>query len=225
MDNFEQFKNFVWRDVPLAMHSWFQIGGQVDFFAEPRDRDELCALLAYCRELGVPIRVIGFGSNLLISDSGVRGVVIRLSSAAFTSIRIDGDNVIAGGGVKLGKVITSSVHGGLAGLEGLIGIPGTVGGAIRRNTSTNNSSISEYVESLTVARFDGQIVTLSQNDFTFGYQTSSLEDVVILEVVFRLTPEDQPELSKRMQKIWIVRKTVQPTSQYCTGRLFANPRG
>ena len=225
MDKLDGFKKFVRRDVPLAMHSWFQLGGPAEYFAEPRDREELCALLARCREEQISVHILGFGSNLLIADAGIPGVVVRLSSPAFGDIRIQDDQVHAGGGAKLGRVITASVHEGLAGLEGLIGIPGTVGGAIRGNTSTNSTGIGEHVKRLTVARFDGHIDELSPDEITFGHRTSSLEDVVILEATFQLTPDDQPELSRRMQKMWIVRKTVQPIAPHCAGRLFMNPRG
>lgn len=226
MDKLADFKKFVRRDVPLAMHTWFQIGGPAEYFAEPHDRDDLCALLSRCHQENIPVRVLGFGSNLLIGDKGVRGVVLRLTAAAFTEIR-HGENhrMHAGSGAKLGRVVTSSVHEGLAGLEGLIGIPGTVGGAIKGNTGTNQGDIGEQVERLVVVRFDGRISELVRSEMNFAHRSSTLDDLIILESTFQLSPEDPVELSKRMQKLWIVRRTAQPTSPGCTGRLFTDPRG
>ncbi len=225
MDKLADFKKFVRRDVPLAMHTWFQLGGPAEYFAEPRSREELASLLKRCREEELRVRVIGFGSNLLISDEGVSGVVVRLTAPEFMGIRTENGVIRAGGGAKLGRVVTTSVHEGLAGLEGLIGIPGTVGGAIQGNTGTNHGDIGEQVLRLTVAGMDGKIDALDREQISFGHRTSTLDDMIVLEAEFQFTPEYPVELSKRMQKLWIMRKATQPIAMNCAGRLFADPRG
>ena len=141
MERFSDFKNRVRYQVPLAMHTWFQLGGPAEFFAEPKLEEELLALLKLCKTESIPTRMLGFGSNIIVSDAGVPGMVFRLMAGGFSDIQIDGNRVIAGGGAKLGRVITAAVHAGLAGIESLIGIPGTVGGAIVANTGTNNETI------------------------------------------------------------------------------------
>lgn len=225
MDKLADFKKFVRRNVPLAMHTWLQLGGPAEYFAEPRDRDELSALLGRCRDENLPVRILGFGSNLLVADQGVKGVVIRLSAPAFSEIVPENGTLRAGGGAKLGRVVTTSVHEGLAGLEGLIGIPGTVGGAIRGNTGTNHGDIGEQVRRLSVAHFDGTIEELDRDQFSFTHRSSTLDNQIVLEATFQLEPEDPLELAKRMQKLWIVRKTAQPIAPHAAGLLFADPRG
>ena len=120
------------------MHTWLQLGGQVEYFAEPRNEEELADLLKTANQEGVETRFLGTGTNVLVSDSGVPGMVVRLSAPAFCSINPDAasETISAGTGAKLGRVITSAVYAGLAGLEGLIGIPGTVGGAVRKRWPT-----------------------------------------------------------------------------------------
>ena len=224
MYRFSHFKNQVRHQVPLAMHTWFQLGGPAEFFAEPRLEEELTALLKLCKSESIPTRTLGFGSNIIVSDAGVQGMVFRLTASSFTDIRIEGNTIIAGGGAKLGRVVTAAVHAGLAGIENLIGIPGTVGGAIMANTGSNSGAIGQYVKTIRFANDSGEIVKVAGKDWAFGPGGNSLQDAVILEAVVELEEEDAVELAKRMQKLWIVRKTMFPARQ-CSGYIFKNPRG
>lgn len=222
---FSEFQAFVRRDVPLAMHTWLQLGGPAEYFAEPRNQDELLGLLIRCREEEVPIHVLGVGSNILVSDEGVPGLVIRLTAPEYCGIRNESNIVFAGGGAKLGRVITHSVHAGLAGMEGLIGIPGTVGGALRGNAGTQGSDIGQWLEQVTVTNFSGEVMLWKRDEISFNYRESSLDDVVILEAKFVLEEDDPIELAKRLQKLWIIRKTSQPMGHQCSGCIFRNPIG
>lgn len=224
MAQFDEFRSFVRRDVPLTMHTRLQLGGPAEFFAEPTSWNELTDLLQQSRREHVPIRVLGAGSNILVPEDGVSGVVLSLSAPAFHEIAVEGRRIAAGAGARLGRVVTQAVTQGLAGLEGLIGIPGTVGGALCGNAGTNSGDMGQWVESVTVADFDGNISVLSQNDITFEYRSSSLDDVVILSATFLLETDDPIELSRRMQKLWIVRRTQQPGSESASGYAFKNPR-
>lgn len=224
---FNGFESFVRRDEPLAMHTWFQIGGPAEFFAEPTSVEELSAVVQRCRQEEVPVRVLGNGSNLLVSDDGVPGLVIHLVEPAFNAIRVDGSTLIAGGGARLGRAVTTAVHRGLAGLETLIGIPGTVGGALHGNAGTRNGDIGQWTASATVMTHAGDVVERhrDEGDLVFGYRQSSLDELVILQGTFQLEEDDPRELAKRMQNEWIVRKASQPMGFPSAGCIFKNPRG
>lgn len=225
MTLFQDFSPIVRKNVPLAMHTWLQLGGACDYLAEPRSISELQQILAESHAVRLPIRILGHGSNLLVSDQGVKGVVVRLTASDFVETSLEGDLVIAGAGAKLGRLVTTCVHQGLAGIEGLIGIPGTVGGALRTHTSNHSGHLGEWVEAVDVVDLAGKHATLTRQDLSFGYRDDGLENFVIVAVHLRLTPDDPVRLSKRMQKLWIVRRTQQPTGHQGTGRLFKDVRG
>ncbi|MDR1141901.1 MAG: UDP-N-acetylmuramate dehydrogenase [Planctomycetaceae bacterium] len=213
----------VRRNVPLAMYTRLQLGGLAEFFVEPESETDLVALLNRCRINKIPIRILGAGSNLLVTETGVAGVIIRFSNPAFCGITIEGQRVIAGAGAKLGQVITQSVLQGLGGIEDLIGIPGSIGGSLLGNAGTNSGDLGQWVESVRVANIDGEISVLSKNEISFGYRSSSLDDVVILSATLRLEKDDSVELAKRMQKLWIVRKMQQPGGELASIYVFKNP--
>ncbi len=223
MAQFAEFRKFVRRDVSLAMYTWFQLGGPAEYFAEPETEEELTALLKQSRAENVPVRVLGVGSNVLVSEEGISGVVVSLTAPIFSGIDVVGNRVTAGAGAKLGRMITKAVTAGLAGIENLIGIPGSVGGAICGNAGTSSGDLGQWVEKVKVANLDGTVAELSKNEFSFGYRMSSLDDTVILAATLKLDSDDPLELSKRMQKLWIVRKTQQPMSGQCSGFVFKNP--
>lgn len=209
------------------MHTWLQLGGQVEYFAEPRTEEELAELLEAVFEAGVELRFLGTGTNVLVSDSGVPGMVVRLSAPDFCKIDADpgAATVTVGAGAKLGRVITSAVYGGLAGLEGLIGIPGTVGGAVHNNISTSDGNIGQWIDLLRVVRLNGEIAEFTRDDLEFTETNTPLENVVITACRFRLIPEEAEELSRRLQKIWILRKKNQPIGYQGAGRLFKDLPG
>ena len=209
------------------MHTWLQLGGQVEYFAEPRNEEELADLLKTANQEGVETRFLGTGTNVLVSDSGVPGMVVRLSAPAFCSINPDAasETISAGTGSKLGRVITSAVYAGLAGVEGLIGIPGTVGGAVRNNISTSDGDIAQWLESVRIVRRDGRAVDLSAADLDFSGGSDPLADGVMTACRFRLQAEEPEELTRRLQKIWILRKKNQPFGYQGAGRLFKDPSG
>jgi UDP-N-acetylmuramate dehydrogenase len=223
MSLFDTFPQFVRCNVPLAMYTRLQLGGPAEFFAEPATMDDLVAVLKHCRLEKIHVHILGIGSNLLISEKGVAGVVVSLLNPAFGSIAVEGDRVNAGAGAKLGQVITQAVSQGLGGIETLIGIPGSVGGALCGNAGTNNGNLGQWIESVKVVDQSGNISTLSKNEITFGYRSSSLDDVIILSATFRLEKEEPLELAKRMQKHWIVRKTQQPAGELASAFAFKNP--
>jgi UDP-N-acetylmuramate dehydrogenase len=219
------FEKLVRRQEPLAMHTWFQLGGAAEYFAEPRNPDELIALVRRCREEEIPVRVLGNGSNLLVRDEGVPGMVLRLSAPAFAQIDVDGQTITAGGGARLGHVVTTAVHEGLAGLEVLVAIPGTLGGALHGNAGAHGGDIGQWTVRATVVAATGEVYDREREELEFGYRQSNLDELVILEAQLYLERDDPRELARRLQKQWIIRKASQPMGHQCAGCVFKNPRG
>lgn len=219
------FEHFVKRDEPLAPHTWFHLGGPAEFFAEPKSVEDLQALARRSREEGTAIRLLGGGSNLLVRDEGVSGLVVRLAAPAFTEIAVGKKTVTAGGGAKLGHAISTSVREGLAGLETLVGIPGTIGGALHGNAGSRGGDIGQWTSQATVMTHAGEILTRQREELVFAYRESSLDELVILEAKFELDEEDPEELTKRMQKQWIIQKAGQPLGHQSAGCIFKNPSG
>ena len=219
------FENVVRQGEPLAMHTWFQLGGPAEYFAEPDSAERLIALVRRCHAEGVEIRLLGQGSNILVRDDGVPGMVIHLSAPVFCEIRVEGRSLTAGGGALLGRVVTTAVHRGLAGLETLIGIPGTVGGALHGNAGTHSGNIGQWTLEATVIAANGEVYQRGSDELVFGYRQSSLDDLVILEASCQLEEDNPRELAQRMQKQWIVKKASQPMGHQSAGCVFKNPRG
>lgn len=219
------FEKIVRTNEPLAHRTWLKIGGPAAFFAEPQSVDQLAALVRRCREEEVPIRVLGGGSNVLIRDEGVPGMVLSLASGDFTELQIRGNQLTAGGGAKLAHAISESVRAGLAGLEPLVGIPGSIGGALHGNSGSRAGDIGQWACQATVMTRTGEIFQREREDLVFAYRQSSLDELVILSADFILEPDDPEQLTKRMQKQWIVKKAGQPLSYQNVASVFKNPRG
>jgi len=225
MSGLTGFDDIVRQGEPLAPYTWFKIGGPAAYFAEPRTIDELGALVRRCREEELSVWLIGGGSNLLVRDEGVPGVVIRLAAEAFSEVKVDGETITSGGGSKLGHLISIAVREGLAGLESLVGIPGTIGGALHGNSGGRGGDIGQWASQATVMTRDGEIHVRQRDDLVFSYRDSSLDELVILDAQFQLEPTDSVELTKRMQKQWILKKASQPLGHESAGCIFKNPRG
>ncbi len=219
------FDEIVRSHEPLAPHTWMGIGGPAEYFAEPRSVEELQAVVRRAAEEGMQIRVLGGGSNLLVRDDGVQGVVVRLSAPAFSNIEANKRLVSAGGGARLGHVISAAVRSGLAGLEMLVGIPGTIGGALHGNSGSHGGDIGQWTCQADIMTRTGDIMHRNREDLVFAYRQSSLDELVILNAQFQLEEEDPQELTKRMQKQWIVKKAGQPLAHQSAGCIFKNPRG
>ena len=222
---YDAFPNLVQTNVPLSMYTWFQLGGTAEFFAEPRSVEELSALVRSCHEANVPIHVLGSGSNVLVRSPLVEGLVIRLADSlpSFLDIQPETGRVRVSGNTLLSRLITSSVQAGLGGLEELIGIPGTVGAALHGNIGTDTIDIGQMLVSVQLLTKSGEIVTRNASELVFSYHQSSLDDCIVLDATFELHEENARELAQRMQKQWIIRKSLQPMSHQCAGRVFRNP--
>jgi UDP-N-acetylmuramate dehydrogenase len=215
----------VKQKVPLAERTWFKLGGPAQFFAEPKSIDELQAVIQRSRDEGLHVRLLGGGSNVLVRDEGVTGTVISLTGPAFSSITINGNVVTVGGGAQLANVITAVVGAGLAGLEPLVGIPGSIGGALHGNAGTQAGDIGQWTSRANVMTRAGEVITRERNDLVFAYRQSSLDELAIVDAQFELEQENPDEVTKRMQKLWIFKKANLPMAHENTGCIFRNPRG
>lgn len=211
--------------APLAERTWLGVGGPAEWLARPTNVEQLVTVVTRCRDTQTPARVLGGGSNVLVKDAGVAGAVLQLDHEAFTGVRIDGSRAIVGGGATLATIINDTVRAGLSGLDSLVGIPGVVGAALHHNAGGHGGDIGQWVAEATVLTRTGETVTRSRDELVFGYRESSLDELVILEAVFELDSSDPSELTKRMQKQWIVSKASQPMSHVRRGQIFRNPRG
>lgn len=225
MSSLDDFSAVTRRNEPLAPFTWLKVGGTAEYFIEPRDADDLIRLVRRCHENEIPIRVLGGGSNLLIRDEGVRGVVVRMAEPAFSKIDVEQTKICAGAGARLSQLISQSVRAGLAGLETLAGIPGTVGGALHGNAGGRGGDIGQFVHSAVVVTAKGERFVRTEDELTFAYRESSIDDLAILEGVFQLQPDDPDEITRRMRTLWIMKKATQPLTFQSAGCIFKNPRG
>lgn len=224
-DILEAFADIVRSDVSLAPETWLQVGGPAQYVVEPRSIDELHAVVLWARDEDVPIRILGGGSNLLVRDTGVPGVVVRLTHGSFREVDVEGVQMTAGAGALLSHAVSTSVAAGLAGLEMLVGIPGTVGGAVRGNAGSKAGEIGAVISAVDVMTASGERFTRVGDELSFAYRSSSVNELVILNATFSLREEPIDEIAKRMRSQWVQRKATQPYGFQSAGCIFKNPRG
>ncbi len=223
MRPFDGLQEFVKPNAPLAPHVWFRLGGHASFFAKPRTLEELRTVLLRAREASMPFKILGGGSNVLVHDGGVEGLVIQLESPFFSDVAIEDNLVSVGPAVPLTALISQTARAGLAGLEVLTGIPGTVGGALRGNAGSRQGSIGQFVCRATVLDTANEIQVRDRDDLSFADRVSNLDEPVILAAEFELGREDPESVVKRMRRIWIIKKENQPYGHQSSGCIFKNP--
>ena len=208
---------------PLGPLVWLGIGGPARFFAEPVEEADIQKLAQAASAENLPVRILGGGSNILVREAGVDGLVISLTGAMTSQMSIDESKMTVGAGVKLSHAVIKAVGCGLAGLEHLVAIPGTVGGAVMGNASSDGRDIGSAVDSVTVMEKGGQIRTLSQQEAGFSHRKTSLLGLTILGVTFGLEPRDAAARTKRMQKLWIGRNASRPSDEPRIAMPFVDP--
>lgn len=214
------------KNVPLGPLTWFQLGGPADYLIEPQTEDQLVEVLRRCRDNNTPLYVLGLGANLLVPDEGVRGCVVRLTRGAFIDLRFDGSDAMAGGGFDMTRLVKVCVKRGLAGLEQLAGIPGTVGGGIAMNCGGKYGEIGSAVDVVRVMSPDGEIRERRAADLQFSYRHTNLGDDIVLGVRFRLAETDPIALTERFREIWDYKHSTQPPlAAPSAGCIFRNPAG
>ncbi len=221
----EEFAEVTKRNEPLAPYTYLRLGGPADMLIQPRSREELTALVRQCFGQKIPFRVIGGACNVLVRDEGVRGVVVRLTEPAFREISVEGNRIKAGAGASVSALISQAARHGLAGLETLVGIPGTVGGALRCNAGDRTGDIGQFVRQVEVLDSQGEVQVRERDELHFAYHWSNLDDPVLLTAEFQLETDNPDAIVKRMRRAWILRKAGQPLTYQAAGRIFKNPRG
>jgi len=221
----EEFAEVTKRNETLAPFTFLKVGGPAEFLVQPRTRDELAAIVHRCFRDGIPMRVLGTGCNLLVRDEGVVGAVLRLVAPAFTTISVEGTRVRAGTGAAVAALISESARHGLAGLETLVGIPGTVGGALRTNAGDRVGHIGQFVRSVEVLDAHGAAHVRERDELQFADNATNLDDPVLLTAEFALDQDSADHIVKRMRKAWILRKASLPLTYQPGGRVFKDPRG
>ena len=212
----------------LGRHTSFRIGGPAAVWAEPRDIKELKKIVIFAGENRIPTFVMGGGTNVLVKDEGFNGIVINLGSSSFKQIKISGSTIKVGAGYGVPALVRSSCSKGLGGLESLIGIPGTVGGAVYMNAGGWSSplykNIGDYVTSLKVMDPKGDIKTLKKEALLFGYRSSNLSMYIILEAVLKLSQEESSDLKSRCSKFLKMKRDKQVLDAPSAGCVFKNPK-
>ena len=211
-------------DAPLKDLVWFRAGGNAEVLFRPVDADDLATFLA-AKPADLRVMVIGVGSNLLIRDGGIPGAVIRLP-ASFGNISVEGTRIRAGAAALDANVARIAADNGIAGLEFLRGVPGTIGGALRMNAGCYGREIKDIFVEATALDANGNKVTLKPSDMGFVYRkTAAPEGLIFIEAVFEGTKDDPAAIKARMEKLVTDREASQPTRTKTGGSTFKNPEG
>jgi len=222
---FAGMEPFVRENVPLARYTWFKLGGPARWLITPRSLQELQEASRRCVEEGIAIYVLGLGANVLVSDAGVDGAVFRLSEEAFRGVEIDKTTVRVGAGADMQKLVVRTVRLGLAGLECLAGIPGTVGGGIRMNAGGKFGDIGAVVSRVTVMDTAGTVFERTRDDLVFEYRHTNIAARFILDATLELEEDDPARIVRKTKEIWMFKRNSQPLNTKNAGCIFKNPRG
>ena len=226
-DPFAGLHEIVEEHVALAPYTWYKIGGPARYFVRPRSVDELQQAARRCTENEIPIYVLGLGANLLVGDNGVDGAVFRFSEDFWRRVRFEDDShsVEVGAGADMQKLVLRTCRQGLAGIECLAGIPGTVGGGVRMNAGGKFGDIGALVTRVTVMDAEGTVFERYKDDLVFEYRSTNIAARFILGAVLELEPDDPERILKRTKEIWMYKKNTQPLNTKNCGCIFKNPRG
>ncbi|MBN1391825.1 MAG: UDP-N-acetylmuramate dehydrogenase [Sedimentisphaerales bacterium] len=225
MNIFSGLEKIVETNYPLANDTWYGLGGPADYLIRPETIEQLKKVVKRCSENNVPIYVLGFGSNLLINDDGLRAAVIKLESDKFTQTQFDGEKLTAWAGAKLSELVLTCVKKGLAGLEALTGIPGSIGGAVKMNAGGAFGDIGSAIETVTLMDNQGSVFEKSKPELMFDYRKTNITAPFILNATLKLAKTDPEQIMRTVKEIWIYKKNSQPLNTRNCGCVFKNPRG
>jgi UDP-N-acetylmuramate dehydrogenase len=225
MNLFSSLRGRVRTDIPLSKYTTFKVGGRAKFFIEPFDTQDLRRLLDISRKNNLKVFVIGQGSNLLVNDEGINGVVVKLTSPYFKRVKILNNFIYAGAGLKLNQLLNLCIKRYFSGLEFLAGIPGSLGGALVMNAGTKDTFIGERVKEVEVMDYEGNIKKLNSQDITFDYRCSNLDRFIILGALLKLEKGSRKDILNRIEYFKNYRKLTQELSYPNAGCIFKNPKG
>lgn len=213
-------------DEPMKLHTTFKIGGPADVFVEAQNTDEIIALIEYCKQNSIPYMIMGNGSNMLVGDRGIRGVVIQIGKA-MNNITIDKETVTAQAGVLMSTLANAILKAELSGFETLSGIPGTLGGGIYMNAGAYGGELKDVIDTVTYIDESGEIITKPNEELDLSYRHSMFEtgEYVILSAVLKLKKGSYEEIKAAMQDYNKRRSDKQPISMPSAGSTFKRPEG
>jgi UDP-N-acetylenolpyruvoylglucosamine reductase len=224
--NLPEVRGKVLRDEPLGPYTWFRVGGAADALFIPADAEDLAEFLK-ALDPAVPVTVLGVGSNVIVRDGGVEGVVIRLAGRAWGQVTAEGDVITAGAGALDAMVAKASAKAGIAGLEFYAGIPGTIGGALTMNAGCYGAETKDVLVSAWGLNRRGERVDFSLADFGYTYRHSDVpeNEIIWVEATFRGTPDAPEAVQARIDEITGRREQTQPIREKTGGSTFKNPPG
>src|SRR4030042_4905947 len=186
MNIFSGLEKIVETNYPLAKDTWYGLGGPADYLIRPETIEQLKKVVKRCSENNIPMYVLGFGSNLLINDQGLRAAVIKLEAEKFTQTQFEGEQLAAWAGAKLSELVLTCMKKGLAGIEALTGIPGSIGGAVKMNAGGNFGDIGGALETVTLMDSQGNIFEKSKPELMFDYRSTNITAQFILNAPLKL---------------------------------------
>lgn len=216
---------FIFEKEPMKQHTTFRVGGPADVLVAP-SAEELPEIVVLCQKFGVPYYIVGNGSNLLVGDKGIRGVVIEMTSR-MGDIVCEGETVIAGAGASLGRVAAKAAEEGLTGMEFAAGIPGTVGGAVVMNAGAYGGEMKDIITSVLVMDEFGEKKELSARELDFSYRHSCIPEkrYIVLRITMRLRKGCTDEIRAKMSELREMRISKQPLEYPSAGSTFKRPEG
>lgn len=224
-DDLPAVRGKLLRDEPLGPFTWFRVGGAAELLFLPADHEDLADFLRGLPQ-SVPVTVLGVGSNVIIRDGGLPGVVIRLAGRNFAQITVDGDQIAVDAGALDAAVARAAAKAGLAGLEFYAGIPGSIGGALTMNAGCYGSETKDVLVAAWGYDRTGEMRTFELEDFGYTYRHSQAPaDIIWVQAVFRGRPDDPAAVQARMDEITARRETTQPIREKTGGSTFKNPPG
>lgn len=212
-------------DVPMKKYTSFKVGGNADLFVTPKRYEDVKKVIDLCKSNNINYYIVGNGSNVIVKDGGLRGVVVKLSK--LNNIVVSGEKITAQGGASLGAVSLKSRDESLTGFEFACGIPGTIGGAVAMNAGAYNGEIVDIIDSVLVMDNDGQIFTLNKNELELGYRTSAIlkHNYIVLEASFKLQKGEYDKIAGRISDLMKRRREKQPLEYPSAGSTFKRPDG
>ena len=219
-------EKYILRQEPMKNHTTFRIGGPADIFVAPENMEEIKAVSCFAKEEGIPLFVLGNGSNLLVADDGMDGIVLQIYKN-YSGIEVRGNELIVKAGTLLSSTSRAALNEELTGFEFAGGIPGTFGGAVVMNAGAYGGEMVQVLKEVTVLTKEGEIKTLKAEELELGYRTSNVlkNEYVVLEGVIALKKGNKEEIKAKMDEYALARKTKQPLEYPSAGSTFKRPEG
>lgn len=221
----DSWSDCVTKKAPLAPFTSLKMGGLASALVKPADAATLAAILKAAQKNKAQVRFLGSGTNILVRDEGFQGMVIQFSDPAFQTITVKDKKLIARTGTTLSALVASAARHGLGGLESLVGLPGTVGGALKNDLKVKTGPLSQFVSKVELLDAQGKIAWHGRDDVPIDQLLSTPDGAIILGAEFELEPDQEDAIIKRIRKNWIHVKTHQPMSFERSARLFRDPPG